>query len=662
MDNEIIANIKSLGIDMINRANSGHPGIVLGAAPILYTLYAKHLNISIKDSKWINRDRFVMSAGHGSALLYATLYMAGLDISLDDLKNFRKLGFKTPGHPEYNVTPGVELSTGPLGQGFASAVGMAIAEKKLEQELILPTNKLEARRSFINHKIYVLCGDGDLMEGITNEAASLAGTLNLDNLIVLYDSNNISLDGSTNLSFHENVIGRFKALGWDTIYVKNGMDVRAIDKAISKAKRASRPVIIECKTAIGKGSFLEGSHQAHGKPLVSEDIKQLKANLKLPQGEFYVNEQARENFQRQINERVNTKYLDWAGDYRKYQEKSLPINYQNYEFIFQQNKEINLTLEEFQFDQNLKEATRQTNKTIMKKIASRCPNFIGGTADVASTTNAYLEDYGDIHIGDFNGRNIYFGVREHAMGAILNGLATYRYQVFGSTFLSFSDYLKPAIRMSALMELPVTYIFTHDSVLVGEDGPTHQPIEQLASLRATPNLNVFRPCDAHELVECWNTILRTPQTPSCLILSRTEVPLLASTKNAPVNKGAYIVREPKEGLKGILIATGSEVSTAYIIAYNLKRKYQIELRVVSMPCMELFEQQSKEYKEQILPTEHKKIVIEAGSKFGWEKYVYHDSYLLTIDQFGASGTKDQVLKQLNFDYQTLEDKVYNLIR
>lgn len=663
MENEIIANIKTLGIDMIHTANSGHPGIVLGAAPILYTLYAKHLDISTKDSKWLNRDRFVLSAGHGSALLYATLYMAGYDISIDDLKNFRKVGYKTPGHPEYGVTPGVDITTGPLGQGFASAVGMAIAAKKLQEETELPRkHKFEAKRSFIQHKVYVLCGDGDLMEGITNEAASIAGTLELNNLIVLYDSNSISLDGETNLAFKENVLGRFKALGWNTIYVKNGMSVKEIDKAISKAKNSTKPIIIEFKTVIGNGSFLQGTNKIHGKPLTKEDITQLKSNLNIPNGEFYVNIKAKEYFQSQIADRTNAKYMEWADNYRNYQNKTINIKSENYDFLFDKKTNINLTLEDFKFDNSLKEATRQTNKTIMNKIVEKLPNFIGGSADVASATNTYLDNYGNISSQTFKGKNIFFGVREHAMGAILNGLATYNYCVFGSTFLSFSDYMKPAIRLSAIQKLPVVYIFTHDSILVGEDGPTHQPVEQLIGLRAIPNLNVFRPCDAHELIECWNIILKTNDRPSCLILSRSEVPLLQGTINAHVDKGAYIVKKEEGILKGIIIATGTEVSTAMLVAHNLKRKYDIDIRVVSMPCKEIFEIQSKEYKEQILPPGYKKFVIEAGAKFGWEGYVYNDTYLFTADNFGVSGSKDQVLEHMKLDYPTIENGIYNLIK
>lgn len=661
MDNAIIANIKTLGIDMIDAANSGHPGIVLGAAPIMYTLFAKHLNISIRDANWINRDRFVMSAGHGSALLYATLYMAGFDISLEDLKHFRKVGFKTPGHPEHGVTPGVDMSTGPLGQGFASAVGMAIASKKLREETKLPKKSaLEAEKSVIDNRVYVLCGDGDLMEGISSEAASLAGHLKLDNLIVLYDSNSVSLDGPTSLTFTEDVLGRFKAFGWDTILVKNN-DVKEIDKAISKAKNNIKPTIIEIKTKIGEGSFVEGTNKAHGRPLRKEDIEQLKNNLNMPQGSFYVSEQAKMEFQRQISERTGEKYLEWSNNYKLYDQGELNLKHELYDFVFGYDQNVYLDVEEFKFDDELREPTRDTNNKVINRIANKLPNFIGGAADTASTVNTNIEKSDVISAESFKGRNICFGVREHAMGAILNGLALYGYRPFGGTFLSFSDYMKPAIRMSALMNLPVTYLFSHDSILIGEDGPTHQPVEQLASLRAIPNLNVFRPCDANELVNTWSYILKSKK-PSAIILSRTDVRILDTTKKGDVGSGGYIVRQEDGKLDGIIIASGTEIYTAFLVAHNIKRKYNLNLRVVSMVCRELFEQQLPEYKNAILPRGYKKFVIEAGSKLGWEGYVYSNDYLFTVDKFGVSGPRDQVLDYMKFDYNTIEDGIYNLLK
>lgn len=658
MDNQVINNIKSLGIDMINEAKSGHPGIVLGAAPILYTLYKNHLNINPSDPNWFNRDRFVMSAGHGSALLYSVLFMAGY-LELEDLKQFRKIHSRTPGHPELGITPGVDISTGPLGQGFASAVGMAIASKKLNQELRFPKKSfLEAESSLIDHKVYVLCSDGDMMEGITSEAASIAGNLKLNNLIVLYDSNHISLDGTTKFTLKENILKKFEAMNWNTIYVKNGNDVSHINRAITKAKSSSKPTIIELNTIIGEGTELEGTSQIHGNPLSNVAIENLKTKLNIPNTPFYVNSEAREYFQQKIATHVNNAYTIWSEHYNTFMNQT---NHEAYNFLFGKENSFNLLNYEFHFDFE-KEATRVTNQEIMKVITQNLPNFIGGSADLSSATGTYLEEQKDITDQDYSGKNILFGVREQAMGAILNGISTYHYRTFGSTFLSFSDYMKPSIRMSALMKLPVTYIFSHDSINIGEDGPTHQPIEQLASLRSTPNLNVYRPCDANELIGSWNTILKEKSTPNALILSRVDVPNLNISKKELVEKGAYIIFSERNQLQAILIATGTEVHTAIHIAYDLYQTYHIGIRVVSMPCMEKFLEQSKEYQEDILPTGYKKIVIESGSSFGWEKFVYNEKYLICLQNFGFSGSKDEVLKEMNFDYETIKNRVVNLLR
>ena len=642
----VINNIKTLGIDMINEAKSGHPGIVLGAAPILYTLYKNHLNINVNDTKWLNRDRFIMSAGHGSALLYATLYMAGY-LTIDDLKKFRKINSRTPGHPEVNVTPGVDMTTGPLGQGFASAVGMAIAERKLNTLTKLPNGE-----SLIDHKIYVLCSDGDLMEGISSEAASLAGSLKLNNLIVLYDSNNVCLDGPTNNTFNENICSKFEAMGWNYLFVKNGEDIKAIDKAIMKARTSNKPTIIEIKTVIGRGSLLEGTNAIHGKSLSKNDIEQLKYNLQVPNIPFFVDIKSQEFFQKEIFERSKEKYELWANHYKEYKEGNIK-NSELFNFIFNEEKINNIEIE---IENNLREATRFTNKKIMNEISKKMNSFVGGSADLSSATGCLLEDKKVITSDDFSGSNIYFGVREHAMGSILNGLALYGFKSFGSTFLSFSDYLKPAIRMSALMDLPVTYVFSHDSINIGEDGPTHQPIEQLVSLRAIPNMDVYRPCDAKELVGCWNEIIKRNK-PASLILSRIESPVIGSTN---VSRGGYILSD-SENFKAIVIATGTDVVTAYNLKQDLKLNHNIDIRVVSMPNRELFLEQDDLYQEQVLPKGYKKFVIEAGSKFGWEGFVYSDKYLITLDKFGASGKKDDVLKYMNFDYDTIKQKILEML-
>lgn len=638
MDREIVNNIKSLAIDMIDKAGSGHPGIALGSAPILYTLYAKHMNIIANEPKFENRDLFVLSAGHGSALLYATLYMAGFDISLDDLKNFRRINSKTPGHPEIK-TPGVDCSTGLLGQGIATAVGMALASKLKNKKYTMPKkSKLGKDQSLFDNYVYVLCSDGDLMEGISYEATSLAGTLKLNNLIVLYDSNNITLDGSKDNTFTENVIDRFKALNWNTILVKDGNSISSIDKAIIEAKKSDLPTLIEIKTVIGNGSINENTNIVHGNPLNKDDITKLKIKLNVNPEEFYVNKKAKENFSKQIYTRSIKKF-----DLFNKQCKNL-----NY------NNEYKINLKDITHPLN--ESLRDSNNRILHEIEKQLPNFIGGSADVATSTKAYLNN----NITDFVGNNIIFGVRENSMGAILNGLALCNYVPFGSTFLAFSDYMKPSIRMSAFMNLNVTYLFTHDSINIGQDGPTHQPIEQLSMLRSIPNMNVFRPCDAKELCGCWEYIINNHK-PSCLILSRNEVKLCENSTN-DVSCGGYIIRKEINKLHAIIVATGSEVATCIEIANYLYDKYKVDIRVISMPCRELYLNQSDEYKESIIPKGYRTIVVETGCKYGWESFVYDDKYLITTDKFGFSGTTEEVLDEFGFSYKILLEKIINLLK
>lgn len=646
MEQSIINNIKSLGIDMINEAKSGHPGIVLGAAPIIYTLYANHLNINPNDPKWINRDRFVMSAGHGSALLYATLFMAGY-LEINDIKNFRKLHSKTPGHPEFNTTLGVDISTGLLGQGFASAVGMAIAEAKLQQE----------SNGIINHKIYVLCSDGDLMEGISSEAASIAGTLKLNNLIVLYDSNNVSADGNTSLTFNENICSKFESMGWDSIYVKDGNNVKLIDRAIDKAKRNTKPTIIEIKTILGQDSMYANTNEVHGKVLEIKDIDLIKQKLNVAKNPFYVNDNARASFQKMIFDRNTIYYSKWSESYQKYSNLSKDDT-KKFNFYFEKQN-INIDNINFEVYEDIKEDLRKSNSTVLNKVAAYVPSLIGGSADLSHSTGTYLEKYDNIVPENYSGRNIMFGVREGAMAAILNGLALYNYRPFGSTFLAFSDYLKPGIRMSALMNLPVIYIFTHDSINIGEDGPTHQPIEQLSCLRTIQNFDVYRPCDMKELIGSYKCALKNNK-PCAIILSRNETPLLKGSKDN-IEKGAYVVQD-NEKFTGILIATGTDVATAIYVANSLEKEYQIKLRVVSMPCKELFERQEVSYQEEILPKGYKKVVIEAGISLGWEGYVYSKKYLCTLDRFGASGSKDEVLKECNFDFESIRSKILSVMK
>lgn len=653
MDNKTISNIKSLGIDMIDQAGSGHPGIVLGAAPLIYTVYARHMNINTVDPTWICRDRFVLSAGHGSAMLYATLYLAGFNISLDDLKNFRRVGYKTPGHPEFGHTPGVDMTTGPLGQGIASAVGMAIGEKILENKF-----KLSDGKPLINYNVYALVGDGDLMEGVSYEACSLAGTLNLDNLIVLYDSNNISLDGDISNTFTENVIERFNAMGWHTEKVLNGTNVEDIDKAINRSKKSGKPSLIEVKTIIGNGSVNAGKNIVHGKCLSKEDIRSVKRGLDIKDEPFYVDVNNMNKFRNQIVERSARKYELWARNYREFMNNSKEDVIEVFNSFFNPKK-IDIINTDFNLDKGIKEATRVTNGKIMTTISKNIHNFIGGSADLSSSTNTYLKDMQDIKDNHYFGKNIWFGVREHSMGSILNGLALSGFKPFGSTFLTFSDYMKPAIRLSALMNLPVNYIFTHDSINIGPDGPTHQPIEQLAMLRSIPNLMVFRPADANELIGCWDVMLNS-SGPNALVLSRQDVRTLPSTVPEYVKYGAYPVRKERKQLHGIIIATGTEVFTSLLIVEQLYNEIGLDLRVISMPCQELFLMQQERFKNSLIPGGTKTIVVEAGSSFGWYRFVINEKYLMTIDKFGISGTKGEVEDYCDFTFEQIKERIRNL--
>ena len=642
MDNQIINNIKSLGIDMINEAKSGHPGIVLSAAPIIYTIYANHLKINTSDRFWYNRDRFIMSAGHGSALLYATLFMCGFNITLDDLKKFRHLNSKTPGHPEL-ITPGVECQTGSLGQGIATSVGIALGEKILSNNYKLPNGK-----SLFDFKTYCLVGDGDLMEGISYEACSYAGSMNLNNLIIIYDSNNMTLDGSTNNTFRENVRARFKSFGFNTYLVK-GCNLKKLNFVLNLAKKSRKPVFIEVKTKLGNGSILENTNKVHGTPLTNDDIIQLKGKLNIPNEPFYVNNEAKSYFQNKIANRVNKLYLESVNTYKEYVDKVLNGNKNRISYLFNRNTKCNIINYNWQFKE--KESLRDTNNYILKTLLDNIPIIIGGSSDVGTSTKTYIKELGDITNNNLKGKNIWFGIREHAMGAILNGLALLNFRPFGSTFLTFSDYLKPSIRMSALMKLPVLYIFTHDSINIGSDGPTHQPVEQLVSLRSIPNLNVFRPCDAKELVASYQLILNS-NYPSCLILSRNEVNLQSNSSINGTLRGGYIFYKEQGNLEGIIVATGSEVG----MAKNIIKQLSSNIRLVSIPCKEIFDKQDDNYKNMVLPKGIKTVVIEASSKYSWGS-ITTDEYLITIDSFGKSGTQNEVIDYMNFSYSKVYDRV-----
>ncbi len=650
-EKKIVNQIRALGIDMIDEAQSGHPGIVLGAAPIIYTVYAHHLRFDIEHPDWFNRDRFIMSAGHGSALLYSTLHMAGFNIEIEDLKKFRKLGSITPGHPEYLKTPGVDMTTGPLGQGIATAVGIAMGEAHLRSTFH------KRRRELIDFYTYVLCGDGDLMEGISYEAASLAGTLKLNKLIVLYDSNQISLDGKTSLSFTENVGERFKAFGWNTIIVNDGEDISLIDKAIREAKTSDRPTLIEIKTTIGKFSKSENSNLVHGKPLERKDITGIKKKMGLRDIPFAVSSDTIEDFQRLIQNRNKNLYKNFEKTVSALKEDEKEA----LDFFLHHKGKIEISNFTYKYLDGKKEGLRESSHKTLNAIAKNTNCLFGGSADLFGACNNYLEKGGDFSASNYSGDNIYFGVREHAMGAILNGLALVGYRSYGSTFLSFSDYLKPAIRLAALMNLGVIYIFSHDSISVGEDGATHQPVEQLIGLRATPNLEVFRPADANEIIGSYKVILEEVEGPAAIILSRNKVNILENTKISEVPKGGYIVRGETLNLDGIIIATGEEVHLALEVADRLYSK-GFDIRVVSMPNIERFLKMDDNYKEEILPVGIRKIVIEKASSYSWNKLVFNDKYILSVDEFGDSGSVDELDHKYGFDMETVEEKIENLLK
>lgn len=650
-EGKIISQIRSLGIDMINEAKSGHPGIVLGAAPIIYTLYANHLRFDRDNPNYFNRDRFIMSAGHGSALLYSTLFMAGFDLEIEDLKNFRQINSKTPGHPELGITPGVDMTTGPLGQGFATAVGVAIAEAHLEARY----NKFS--KNLFDFNTYVLCGDGDLEEGISYEAASLAGTLGLNKLIVLYDSNDTQLDSNTDIVFTEDIKMRFEACNWNYLKVIDGEDYLSISKAIDEAKKSTKPTIIEIKTKIGKFSKNEGKNIIHGGPLEKDDITNIKSKLNIRDVSFNVSNDTIEDFQDLITKRCN----NISESFNEKLEKLNSDIKDEIMYLMSSNKKLDFKDLIYDEPEDKQESPIITSGKVLNELSKLNQSIIGGSSDVFRATKTLIEKEDVFSPKNYKGRNIYFGVREHAMGAILNGLAITGYRPYGATFLAFSNYLMPAIRMGAMLKLPITYIFTHDSISLGEDGPTHQPIEQLAQLRAIPNLEVFRPCDANEVIGVYKTIMKKENSPAVISLSKNILPILEETNSNEVEKGGYIVRNNLRKLDGIIISSGEEVHIAIEIAKRLNIK-GFDIRVVSMPSISRFLENTKDYIEEILPVGIRKIVIEAASKMPWNEIVFNKKYLITLDNYGKSGKKDDVYKEFGFDIDSLEEKVEDLLK
>ncbi|OLS03658.1 transketolase [Tissierella creatinophila] len=654
MDNLTINTLRILSAEAVEKANSGHPGLPLGAAPMAYTLWGKVMNHDSKNPNWINRDRFILSAGHGSALLYSLLHVFDYGITKEDLENFRQIDSKTPGHPEYRHTVGVETTTGPLGQGLANSVGMAMAEAHLAATFNTENEKI------IDHYTYVICGDGDMMEGVGYEATSLAGTLGLGKLIVLYDSNSITIEGGTDLAFREDVMKRFDAQGWETFEVEDGNDVEKIYEMITKAKKnLDKPSLIKITTEIGFGSpSKQGKSAAHGAPLGADDLKGTKEYFNWTEEDFVVPKDVKTHMEKVIAN-GHKSFKDWEKLYEGYK-KNNPELAKKFESYFNLELPMDyLESDEFwNFDKGV--STRVASGMIINRLSEKLPNLIGGSADLAPSNNTYMKNREDFSKENYKGTNLRFGVREHAMAAAINGLYLHGgLRPYGGTFFIFSDYMKPSMRLSALMELPVTYILTHDSIGVGEDGPTHQPIEQSAMLRALPNFNLFRPCDARETAAAWYSSLTSKKTPTGLALTRQDLPLLEGTGKDAI-RGGYIVKKEKAELQMILLASGSEVQLVYEVADLLEAK-GIGTRVVSMPCFSLFEKQSKEYKEEVLPKSiTKRLAVEAGSELGWYKYVGLDGDVIAMEGFGASGPGEELFKKFGFTVENVLEKALKL--
>lgn len=651
-----INSIRVLAAEAIQKANSGHPGLPLGSAPMAYTLWAKHMNHNPKNPKWENRDRFVLSAGHGSTLLYTLLHLFEYGVTMEDLKSFRQEGSLTPGHPEYGHTVGIETTTGPLGQGIATAVGMAMAEKHLAAKF----NK--DGYDIVDHYTYALVGDGCLMEGISYEAAALAGTLKLGKLIVLYDSNNITIEGDTNIAFTEDVRARFEAQGFETFLVEDGNDTEAISKAIAQAKaNLNKPSLIEIKTQIGYGCpKKQGKASAHGEPLGADNIVEMKAFLGHDDEEFFVADDVRAHMAELVKagEAKEDKWNELFSDYKKaYPELGAEWD------KWHSDDEISLDLYNNYTDLQGKKATRNASFDVINYMSDLVPNLIGGSADLAPSTKTYMNGKGDFSSEDYAGRNLHFGIREHAMGAIANGIAVHGgLKTFCSTFFVFSDYMKNPMRLAALMKLPVTYVLTHDSIGVGEDGPTHQPIEQLAMLRSTPNMVTFRPADAKETVAAWEYALNSKTEPVAIVLTRQDLPYLEKT-GAEAKKGAYVVAGVKpQDADIILIGSGSEVQLVVEAVKELEAE-GIKATAVSMSSMDVFEEQSKEYKESILPSNKtKRVAVEALTSFGWHKYTGLEGEVISMDNYGESAPAGVIFKKNGFTVEHVVEVAKNVLK
>ena len=657
-----INTIRFLAADAVEKANSGHPGTPMGLAPLAYVLWERFLKHNPKNPEWPDRDRFILSAGHASMLLYSLLFLTGYDVTLEDIKQFRQWGSRTPGHPEYGKTPGVETTTGPLGQGFANGVGMAMAER------FLAAYFNRKGHTIFDHYIYCIASDGDMMEGVTSEAASIAGNLELGKLIYFYDNNHITIEGKTSLTFSgENVRKRFEAYGWQVLVEDDGNNIEAIAKLIVQAQEEkTKPSLIIVHTHIGYGSPKQDTAAAHGAPLGAEDLKLTKQNLNWPlEPSFYVPDEVL-NHLREAVEKGEKADKEWIKRFDAYAKEypDLAIEWQKFkrgELIDGWDKDLPV------FDSKKGPiATRSASGEVLNAVALKIPNLFGGSADLAPSTDTYLRGLGDFLKDDHMGRNLHFGIREHAMGSILNGMFLHGGIIpFGATFLIFSDYMRPPIRLAALMNIPVIFIFTHDSIALGQDGPTHQPIEQLVTLRAIPNMTVIRPADANETREAWCYALTNSRGPVILVLTRQKLPIIDQKKYASANnltKGAYILSPSKTEAQVILIATGSEVSLALAAQEKLAEK-NISSSVVSMPSVELFDAQPKEYRDKILPPSIKaRLAVEAGSPKGWREYVGDEGDIIGINHFGASAPGPVVMEKYGFTVENVVKHALALIK
>ncbi len=651
-----IGTIRSLGIDMINRANSGHPGMVLGSAPALYQLFTQELVVDSCHSDWFNRDRFVLASGHASALLYSLLHLSGFKVTLEDLKKFRQLGSCTPGHPEIHVTDGVDASSGPLGQGIPTAVGMAMAEQFLASRY----NKKDF--NIVDHYTYVLCGDGDMQEGVTYEGASLAGHYSLGKLIVIYDSNKVTLDGDLDLSFSENVKKRFEAMNWQVIEVADGNDLEMISKAISKAKKnCYKPSLIIMQTQIGYGSKNAGTSKVHGSPLGKEDGLFAKKCYGVSQDDFYVPEEVYEHFKKTVIKRGKARFNKWNKLFKAYHEV-YPKEAQELENGLYRQYDIPFEQQAMCYHSSTKAATRNISHDLINFIAKNVPTFMSGSADLSSSTKSNIDHEGNFSPEHYDLRNICFGIREFSMVCVINGMTLHRgVMVSGSGFLVFADYFKSALRMAALMRLPIILTLTHDSIAVGEDGPTHQPIEQMQMMRSIPHVRVIRPADANESVGAWKMAVESQENPTALIFTRQDIENCESTDYQKVQYGAYIVGKEINRLDAIIIASGSEVSLAMKAKKALLHE-DIDVRVVSMPSMELFEEQTQDYRDTILPpTMRKRLSVEMSTSFGWHKYVGLDGRMMSIDCFGESGPASQVIEHFGFNVENIIKNIKQML-